>query len=160
MVIEPQVSVARPVPRVVPGPQGYPLVGSLPKVRKDPLQFLVQAARQYGDVVCLGGIGSQKFFLVNNPYDIEYVFKTNHRNYQKGANFQLLKSLAGEGLFLSEGSFWRGQRKLMLPAFHQPRLAALSSVITDSTEAMLARWSDIAARRQAFDLEREMMHLS
>lgn len=159
-MIDSQVSVGRPVPGVVPGPQGYPLVGSLPKVRKNPLQFLVQAARQYGDVVCLGGIGAQKFFLVNNPYDIEYVFKTNHRNYTKGANFQLLKSLAGDGLFLSEGSFWRGQRKLMLPAFHAPRLAALAPVITDATESMLAHWAEIADRRQAFDVEREMMHLS
>lgn len=159
-MIDSQVSVHRSVPGVVPGPQGYPLVGSLPKVRKDPLQFLVQAARQYGDLICLGGMGSQKFFLVNNPYDIEYVFKTNHRNYTKGANFQLLKSFAGEGLFLSEGSFWRSQRKLMLPAFHVPRLAALAPVITGATETMLARWATFAERRQAFDVEREMMHLS
>ncbi|HSK79190.1 MAG TPA: cytochrome P450, partial [Thermoanaerobaculia bacterium] len=53
-------------PGIAPGPQGYPLVGALPLVRKDPLQFLVQAARQYGDVVCLGGFGSQKFYLVNH----------------------------------------------------------------------------------------------
>lgn len=159
-MIDSQVAVPRSVPGVVPGPQGYPLIGSLPKVRKDPLQFLVHAARQYGDVVCLGGVGSQKFFLVNNPYDIEYVFKTNHRNFTKGANFQLLKTLAGEGLFLSEGAFWRSQRKLMLPAFHIPRLAALAPVITSATESMLGRWHELAEKRQAFDVEREMMHLS
>jgi cytochrome P450 len=147
-------------PRNAPGPQGYPLIGALPLVRKDPLHFLVQASRQYGDVVCLGGFGSQKFFLVNHPDDVEYVCKTNYKNYTKGANFQLIKSFAGEGLFLSEGEFWRSQRKLIQPAFHIPRLAALASTITGSTESALGRWAPYAQDHQAFDAERELMHLS
>lgn len=146
--------------RDVPGPQGYPLVGALPKIRKDPLQFLVQAARQYGDLVCLGGVGNQKFFLVNHPRDIEHVLKTNHRNYTKGANFQLIKSFAGEGLFLSEGDFWRSQRKLVQPAFHVPRLAALATSITTATEAAVERWRPRADARQSMDVEHELLHLS
>ena len=153
-------SVEPLAPTIAPGPQGYPLVGALPLVRKDPLQFLVQAARQYGDVVCLGGFGSQKFFLVNHPDDVEYVCKTNYKNYTKGANFQLIKSFAGEGLFLSEGEFWRSQRKLIQPAFHIPRLAALAASITGSTESALGRWASYAHGSQAFDAERELMHLS
>ncbi|HYO13783.1 MAG TPA: cytochrome P450 [Thermoanaerobaculia bacterium] len=144
--------------REVPGPRGYPLVGALPKVRKDPLQFLVQVARQYGDLVCLGGVGNQKFFLVNHPRDIEHVLKTNHRNYTKGTNFKLIKSFAGEGLFLSEGDFWRSQRKLVQPAFHVPRLAALATSITSATEAAVERWLPRAG--QPRDVEHELMHLS
>lgn len=147
-------------PTAAPGPQGYPLVGALPLVRKNPLQFLVQAAQQYGNVVCLGGFGSQKFFLVNHPDDVEYVCKTNYKNYTKGANFQLIKSFAGEGLFLSEGEFWRSQRKLIQPAFHIPRLAALAGTITGSTESALGRWASFARDNQVFDAERELMHLS
>lgn len=150
-----------PLPvRDVPGPQGYPLVGALPKIRKDPLQFLVQAARQYGDLVCLGGMGNQKFFLVNHPRDIEHVLKTNYRNYTKGTNFQLIKSFAGEGLFLSEGDFWRSQRKLIQPAFHVPRLAALATSITAATETAVERWRPRADARQPMDVEHELLHLS
>src|SRR5262245_57929998 len=86
--------------RAVPGPPGYPIVGALPKVMKDPLPFLTQVAREYGDVVCLGGLGSQKFYLITHPQDIERVWKTHHRNYVRGSNFQLLRPLGGEGLFL------------------------------------------------------------
>lgn len=146
--------------REIPGPQGYPIVGALPKIRKDPLQFLVQAARQYGDLVCLGGMGNQKFFLVNHPQDIEHVLKTNYRNYTKGTNFQLIKSFAGEGLFLSEGDFWRSQRKLVQPAFHVPRLAALATSITTATEAAVERWRPRSGAHQPLDVEHELMHLS
>ncbi len=144
----------------VPGPPGYPLVGALPKMRKDPLRFLVEAAERYGDVVSLGGVGRQRFFLVTHPRDVEHVLKTNHRSYVKGANFKLLKRFVGEGLFLSEGEKWRRQRRLIQPAFHLSRLAALAGPMVAETEAMLARWDDLARRGEPVELERQMMHLS
>jgi cytochrome P450 len=144
----------------VPGPAGYPLVGALPKMRKDPLRFLVEAASRYGDVVSLGGVGRQRYFLITHPSDVEHVLKGNHRNYVKGANFKLLKSFVGEGLFLSEGGYWRRQRRLIQPAFHLPRLAALAGVMTAETEAMLGRWDELARRGEPVEVERQMMHLS
>lgn len=143
----------------VPGPPGYPIVGALPKVMKDPLPFLSQAAREYGDVVCLGGFGSQKFYLVTHPDDIERVWKTHHRNYVRGSNFQLLKPLGGDGLFLSEGEPWRQHRKLLQPAFHVSRLMGMVETINASIEGMLERWRRQIAPGQPFDLEREMMSL-
>lgn len=143
----------------VPGPPGYPIVGALPKVMKDPLPFLTQAARDYGDVVLLGGFGSQKFYLVTHPDDIERVWKTRHRSYVRGSNFQLLKPLGGDGLFLSEGDAWRTQRKLLQPAFHVTRLMGMVGTINASIEAMLERWGREIAAGEPFNLEREMMSL-
>jgi cytochrome P450 len=146
-------------PAVIPGPPGYPIVGALPKVMKDPLPFLTQAAREYGDVVHLGGFGSQKFYLVTHPDDIERVWKSHHRNYVRGSNFQLLKPLGGDGLFLSEGDAWRAQRKLLQPAFHVSRLMGMVETINVSIEAMLGRWRREIVPGEPFDLEREMMGL-
>jgi len=115
--------------------------------------------REYGDVVCLGGFGSQKFYLVTHPRDIEHVWKTHHRNYVKGANFQLLRPLAGNGLFLNEGDSWRTQRKLLQPAFHLPRLTAMAETITASTAAMLERWQREMVPGTPFNLEHEMMDI-
>jgi cytochrome P450 len=142
-----------------PGPQGYPVVGALPQVMKDPLPFLSRMVREYGDVVCLGGFGSQKFYLVTHPRDIEHVWKTHHRNYVKGANFQLLRPLGGAGLFLNEGDSWRSQRKLLQPAFHLPRLIGMADTITASVAAMLERWRGEIVPGKPFDLEHEMMDL-
>lgn len=142
-----------------PGPPGYPIVGALPKVMKDPLPFLTQAAREYGDVVLLGGFGSQKFYLVTHPDDIERVWKTHHRNYVRGSNFRLLKPLGGDGLFLSEGDAWRAQRKLLQPAFHVTRLMGMVDTINASIETMIGRWGREIVPGRPFDLEREMMSL-
>jgi cytochrome P450 len=153
------VDVRNPASTHVPGPKGYPIVGALPKVMKDPLQFLSQAAREHGDVVHLGGFGSQKFYLVTHPDDIERVWKSNHRNYVRGSNFQLLKPLGGDGLFLSEGDEWRRGRKLLQPAFHVTRLMGMVDTINASIESMLARWGRQIEPGRPFDLEREMMGL-
>ena len=147
----------RGAPSIAPGPKGYPILGALPKVMKDPLQVLSRMVRDYGDVVCLGGFGSQKFYLVTHPRDVEHVWKTHHRNYVKGANFQLLRPLAGNGLFLNEGDSWRTQRKLLQPAFHLPRLIGMADTITASTAAMLERWRRDILPGEPFDLEHEMM---
>ncbi|MBW8874769.1 MAG: cytochrome P450 [Acidobacteria bacterium] len=156
-MISPQAGASR---SVVPGPPGLPVLGALPQVRKDPLQFLSRMVREYGDVVCLGGVGDKKFFLVTHPRDIEHVWKTNHRNYVKGANFQLLRPLAGNGLFLNEGESWRSQRRLLQPAFHVPRLMAMAQSITAAAEEMLADWQQRIQPGVPFDLEAEMMDLA
>jgi cytochrome P450 len=146
-------------PSVIPGPPGYPIVGALPKVMKDPLPFLTQAAREYGDVVSLGGFGSQKFYLITHPDDVEMVWKTQHKNYVRGSNFQLIKPLGGDGLFLSEGEPWRTQRRLLQPAFHVSRLMGMVDTINASIGGMLERWQSELSSGQPFDVEREMMSL-
>jgi cytochrome P450 len=143
----------------VPGPQGYPVVGALPQVMKDPLQFLSRMVREYGDVVHLGGFGSQQFYFVSHPRDIEHVWKTHSRNYVRGSNFRMLKPLGGNGLFLNEGEPWKSQRRLLQPAFHVPRLMGMVNTINASTAAMLERWRRGIVPGEPFDLEHEMMDL-
>ncbi|HEV2853741.1 MAG TPA: cytochrome P450 [Thermoanaerobaculia bacterium] len=143
----------------VPGPQGYPVVGALPKVMKDPLQFLSRMVREYGDVVHLGGFGAQQFYFVSHPRDIEHVWKTHSRNYVRGSNFRMLKPLGGNGLFLNEGEPWKTQRRLLQPAFHVPRLMGMVNTINASTAAMLERWRRGIVPGDPFDLEHEMMDL-
>lgn len=147
-------------PCAVPGPSGLPFLGALPELRKNPLEFLAEAARTHGDVVRLGGVGRRGFYLVSHPDDIHHVVKANHRNYVKGANFQLIKSLAGEGLFLSEGDHWVQQRKLIQPAFHMARLGAMADSMVEHTESLLDRWEEAAAAGEPVDIEKEMNRLS
>ncbi|MFL6196743.1 MAG: cytochrome P450 [Thermoanaerobaculia bacterium] len=143
----------------VPGPPGYPIIGALPQVLKDPLPFLSRMVRDYGDVVHLGGVGPQKFFLVTHPRDIEHVWKTHHRNYVRGSNFEMLRPLGGRGLFLSEGDAWRTQRRLLQPAFHATRLMAMVEAVNASIAERLERWRTRLRPGEPLDVEREMMDL-
>lgn len=143
-----------------PGPEGYPLIGAMPLLRKDPLHFLLEAVRRHGDVVSLGGFPWQKYYFINNPLDIESIFKERHKGYVRGANFQLMRDLAGSGVFLAEGDAWRRQRKLMQPSFHMQHLTRMVDTMNGVAADMVKKWRQVARDGQAIDIERDLAHLA
>src|SRR5207247_6517879 len=70
------------------------------------------------------------------------------------------KSLLGEGLLTSEGSFWLRQRRLAQPAFHRQRVAALAPIMTGATATMLERWQAFKQNGQSVDVSVEMTNLT
>ena len=48
-------------------------------------------------------------------------------------DYRMLKPVLGEGLVTSDGAFWRRQRRLIQPAFHRERIAALGELMTART---------------------------
>jgi cytochrome P450 len=146
------------VEKAAPGPRGYPVLGLLHKAWKTPPQFFLDAAIQYGDVVCLR-LGFYRVYLISHPEHIKHVLQDNFPNYVKSpARIEKIKPLFGEGLTTSEGDMWRRQRHLIQPAFHRERIAGLAAVITDDTTAMLERW-DTAADKP-LDVAAEMLRLT
>ena len=56
--------------------------------------------------------------LVNDPAGVRHVMATNAANYARPAILpRLFRPLAGQGVFLAEGSEWRRQRRLLSPSF-------------------------------------------
>jgi len=97
-------------------------------------------------------------YLVNKPEYIEHVLLTNQANYRKSEFLRhMLGPVLGEGLLISEGDFWRRQRRIAAPAFHSRHIADLVATMIACTEAMLARWRTLA---QPFDVSAEMMALT
>ena len=124
------------------------------------LQFLPQVALKYGGIARLKFVGQTVYLLDDADY-IRYVLQTNNRNYKKSKNDEPIKMVVGEGLFTSEGSFWRRQRRLAQPAFHRRRISNLASLMTTETESSIKSWEGVAQRRSApLDLSREMAKLT
>jgi len=97
-------------------------------------------------------------FILNKPEYIEHVLLTNQANYRKSPFLRnILGPLLGEGLLISEGEFWRRQRRIAAPAFHSKRVAGFVTAMASCTETMLARWHTTA---QPFDIASEMMALT
>ncbi|MBA2269067.1 MAG: cytochrome P450 [Chthoniobacterales bacterium] len=69
-------------------------------------------------------LGSQRYCLLSHPDHVRHVLQDNNRNYVKG--YGKVRVLLGNGLVLSEGSFWWRQRRLMQPVFHRQRLAGFA----------------------------------
>jgi cytochrome P450 len=53
-----------------------------------------------------------------------------------------LQSSFGNGLFTSQGDFWRRQRRLMQPAFHHAHFARYAAQMTAHTQKMVNDWQD------------------
>jgi cytochrome P450 len=142
-----------------PGPRGYPFIGVLHKMWRDPLGFFADAARRYGDIVQID-FGSSRAFLLNHPDLIRYVLQDNNNNYRKSTSVRVVNRVLGRGLATAEREDWFQQRRLMQPGFHRQRIADMADLMTGEIKAMLARWESLAGRGQPVDLSQEMVRLT
>ena len=138
-----------------PGPKGRLIGDNLREYARDPLGFLSDCAREYGDVVGLRFMG-QNLYLLSDPDLIEYVLIENNRNFTKTRILKRNRRLLGEGLLTSEGEFWRRQRRLAQPAFHRKSVAAYGEVMVTYAKRSLEAWRN----GQTIDVHEEMMHLT
>jgi cytochrome P450 len=138
-----------------PGPKPLVSIATLLFLRRDPLSFFLNMARDYGDLVYFK-LGQQQFFLVSHPDHIQDVLVTHNKNFMKGQGLQLAKALLGEGLLTSEGDFHRRQRRLSQPAFHRQRIAGYAATMVEYAARMRDEWREGEVR----DLAREMTRLT
>jgi cytochrome P450 len=142
--------------RIPPGPKGWPLVGLTFEVRRDPLGTMRRVAREYGDIVCLP-IALQNRILLNHPDYVEQVLVIQQGNFHKSElTKRITEGLLGQGLLISEGEFWRRQRRLAQPAFHRARIHEYAATMLESAQAHIRGWRDGDER----DVASEMMALT
>jgi cytochrome P450 len=137
-----------PPPRV-PSP---PLVGSLPTLLVRQLRFLEAARRKHGPIFTLDlGIGNA--VVLAHPRHVQHVFVDQARTYTKaGAVWDSFRATFGNGLTVSEGDFWRRQRRLLQPAFHSQRIAALGENMVTAIDRSLDSWEPAANGGKRFDV--------
>ena len=156
MDVHPTTREVEEIPsRPVPGPRPGFIGGHLLAFNRDPLNFLARCAREYGDFVELRFAGFP-VFLVNHPDLIEEILIRRNRQFMKGRGLARTRDLLGNGLLTSEGEFWRRQRRLAQPAFHQQRIAGYGEIMVRQTERMLTGWKS----GQAIDAHQAMMDLT
>lgn len=141
-------------------PAGYRNRDLLPRLRRiqqDTLGFLLDCAREFGDVTYFEAGGTRAFF-VNHPDGIKHVLQDHARNYNKNTiQYNSLAVITGRGLLTSDGPLWLRQRRLEQPAFARPRLMALDQVVVPAMQAMLDRWESEAHQGEPLDIDGEMM---
>lgn len=158
MTTRPGSTVSRPArtgSKLPPGPKGYPIIGNMFQSSGDTIEYFDQCSRDYGDVVFLRFLGVPACFI-SRPEYIESVLVTQQANFVKSKDYRALRRVLGNGLLTSEGEFWRRQRKLVQPAFHQGRITAYAEIMVEYTQRMLESWKD----GQTFDVHERMMRLT
>jgi cytochrome P450 len=142
--------------RVPPGPRGWPIVGVSLEVVRDPLGMMRRIAREYGDIVRLPVL-LQSRIMLNHPDLIEQALVIQQAKFHK-SDFtkRTVERMLGQGLLISEGDFWRRQRRLAQPAFHRTRINEYASTMVEIVEAHAQGWHDGEVR----DVAHEMMSLT
>jgi len=139
-----------------PGPRGLPIFGISFSIIRDPLATLLSLARDYGDIVRFPVLKQTRIFL-NHPDWIEQALVVQHGKFHK-SDFtkRAVERMLGQGLLISEGEFWRRQRRLAQPAFHKARIHEYASTMVEIARGHEAEWRD----RQTRDIAHEMMSLT
>jgi cytochrome P450 len=117
----------------------------------NPLDFMLENYRRYGDVVrinllgikgvALHGADGNRFILVEGASNflVEPMIERVHARW-----------IVGHGLIFIDDPAHKQQRRLMMPAFHRRRIEAYQQTMCEATKQMLDRWKpgaqvDIAA---------------
>ena len=100
----------------------------------------------------------RRMFVINQPEAIRHVLLDNAANYTKSeVGRRVLEPALGRGLLTSEGETWRRHRRIMAPAFDPRSIAGYAPIMTEVTQALLAKWDALAEPREA-DVAAAMMH--
>ncbi|XP_058781733.1 cytochrome P450 94B3-like [Vicia villosa] len=103
-------------------PPSYPIIGCLISFyqnRHRLLDFYTHHLSQSPtQTILLNRLGARRTVLTANPLNVEYILKTNFKNYPKGKHFtEVLGDLLGGGIFNVDGTLWSDQRKLLSHEF-------------------------------------------
>lgn len=142
--MNPAVNAPAPDPSrtTPPQPPGNWLLGNLPAFQRDPLNFPLQCAQPYGDVVRLR-LGHLQAYLVSRPEYIEDILVTRQQQFPKIlSRYNIAAVLGGNGLLNSEGPAWLQQRRLIQPAFHRQQVAAWSATMVAAATQWLSTMED------------------
>jgi cytochrome P450 len=143
----------------IPGPRGWPLLGSLPELTRDSPGFWMDLATRYGTVAAFRS-GVETCHLVSDPALVGSIFQHDTQGYYKGRHTQRLASLLGEGLALLNGPPWRQRRQLLQPAFGRRPVSRWLDIVTAAWESQVPVWDQAAAHGQPVEMVTDLLRLT
>lgn len=131
------------------------IFGHLKTYVKDPLAFLQKHQEQFGDIFTFR-VANRRLIFINHPNYIRRVLQENHRNYIKSEAYRKLALLLGDGLFTSDGDYWRKQRRTIQPAFHRDQIKTYAEVMHNFSMKMVNDWK----KKSEIELTAEMTNVT
>ena len=82
---------------------------------------------------------TQPALFVNDPKLIKEIFITKRLPKSK-QTYDILKTLLGNGLIVSDGDIWKRERNLIVPLFTHQNVSKLTSIMIDYTKNIIEKW--------------------
>jgi cytochrome P450 len=145
---------------VMPIARGLPLLGPIPGLIHQKLDYLHQARQRYGDIYLLK-LPGVSMIVLNHPDHAQHVLQTNGKNYSKeGPIWEAVRAIAGNGLATSSGDFWLRQRRMMQPHFHRQRVQELAKVMSETIQECLEQWYPFANQSTPLDITHKFSQMT
>ncbi len=139
-----------------PGPKGRKLIQVMLQLSREPLPHLFELARDYGDVVHVG-LGSFQLYFINHPdYLYEILVRQAAKVRKPRSLSRPIAEFLGTGLLVSDGEYWKQQRRTIQPAFHHKQVEGYAQVMVDSIRDVMISWDNGAV----YDIDHEMMRMT
>jgi len=134
--------------RIPPGPEKY-------NPSQDLLSWMSDRFEQFGNIY-IASINGASVYVVSDPRYANYILREHSQNYKKGRAIKRVGMLLGQGLIVSDGEFWKSQRRMIQPAFHHEAIGALANVMTTANVTLLRKWERAAREKSTVNLTRDI----
>jgi len=125
------------------------------RFRRDPLGFVSDNARRYGDLVSFR-LGRGAAYQVNHPDLVRELLVTHGVDHARGPVMQRARTLMGTGLLTADDPLHAEQRRKLQPLFHRDRIAEYAQTIDAAARAAADDWRD----DEPIDVRAAMLQLS
>jgi len=98
--------------------------------------------------------------LVNHPDYLKQILVSKHDRYIKGVGFERVKMLLGNGVIVSDGPFWRKQRRMIQPAFGKDVIEKLVEQVKQANLELLEKWKPLAESHSVINITDETNELA
>lgn len=140
--------------------RGYPILGLLPRLLRDPLGLLLDVAREHPGAVVRLDLGLGGIYMVSSPEHLEQIWQSGWRDFIKGESWDGARRVLGDSLVTKDGASWLRSRRLLQPPFAEPHLRDLAPLMTESIAASLDHLARLGAGGAPVDLEAAMERLA
>jgi len=107
-----------------------------------PIPYLERCRARFGKTFTLDLLGIDPFVMMSDPEDVKAVFTAPPEVLHSGEGSNVLLPVVGpNSILLLDEDRHMTQRKLMLPAFHGEKMAALRGHVTEVAESEVDGWS-------------------
>lgn len=121
-------------------PGGYNFLQSLVRTYKqvkNPIGTMQESMQRFDGTYAVN-LGTKRLIATQDPGFIDYVLRTNHKNYHKSAiQTEELGRFLGKGLLTVNGAYWLKQRRLIQQGFHIDKIHALYAIIKKTVDDFL-----------------------
>lgn len=146
----------------LPGPRGWPILGSLPAVR--PAEFHLQLAdwaEQYGRYYQLR-LGPTRMLVIADHAAVAAVLRDRPDGFRRTARLEAVGQEMGlkGGLFGVNGDEWKRQRRMVMAAFDPGHVKRYYPALLKCAERLRGRWQKAAASDATIDLQADLMRFT